>query len=100
MNLPNDFQTQVLDTLGQINQRLSSVESCLDGVEPRLGALETDAEKLDFKFDTHQNASDQVTRLATTIVIAAAPVVVLAPVLQALTLAIMSLVSSVAENGG
>jgi hypothetical protein len=40
-------------------------------------------EKMDFKFDTYQRASDGVTRLVSTIVIAAASVVVLSPVLQA-----------------
>ncbi|NET36758.1 MAG: hypothetical protein F6K19_32810 [Cyanothece sp. SIO1E1] len=57
----NNFQQQVLSELKQINQRLD--------------CLESDVEKIDYKFDTHQEASDQVVRLVTTIVFAAASVV-------------------------
>ncbi|NJP11276.1 MAG: hypothetical protein HC866_18850 [Leptolyngbyaceae cyanobacterium RU_5_1] len=64
-----NFQQEVLSELKQINQRLDR--------------LETEVEKIDYKFDTYQKASDQVVRLATTIVVAAASVVVLTPVFQA-----------------
>jgi len=53
---------------------------------------------IDFKFDTYQNASDQAMRLATTIVIAAASVVILSPVLQAITPAISALCTGLASG--
>lgn len=70
MQSTEDFQKQVLD-------RLSSIES--------------DLEKLDYKFDTYRNASDKVERLATTVIIAAASVVVLSPLLPKVVEAITAL---------
>jgi hypothetical protein len=70
MQSTEDFQKQVLD-------RLSSIES--------------DLEKLDYKFDTYRNASDKVERLATTVIIAAAFVVVLSPLLPKVVDAISAL---------
>jgi uncharacterized membrane protein YjjP (DUF1212 family) len=66
---PENFQQQVLTELKQISQRLDR--------------LEIEVEKIDYKFDTYQKASDQVVRLATTIIIAAASVFILSPALQA-----------------
>jgi len=85
-----NFQQQVLSELAQINQRLDSE---LTQINQRLDRLETDVEKIDYKFDTYQKASDQVVRLATTIIIAAASVVILSPVLQAVAPAITTFVS-------
>jgi hypothetical protein len=45
----------------------------------------TAVEKLDYKFDTYEKASDQVLRLATIIIIAAVTVAVLPSTLQAVT---------------
>lgn len=78
-NDSSDFQQKVLSELEQINQRLDR--------------LENDVEKLDYKFDTYQKASDQVFRLTTTIVVAAASVVVLTPVTQAFAPIINAIVS-------
>ncbi len=64
---PNNFQQQVLERLDKLT---TDVEK-----------LSTDVEKLDYKFDTYQKVSDQVVRLATTIIVAAASVGILSPVL-------------------
>lgn len=70
MQTSDDFQKQVLD---------------------RLGGIENDLEKLDYKFDTYRNASDKVERLATTVIIAAASVVVLSPLLPKVVDAVAAL---------
>lgn len=61
--LSPDFETQVLQRLTQIEQ---------------------DLEKLDYKFDTYQKASDALVRLTTTIIVAAATVAVLPSALEAI----------------
>lgn len=53
-----------------------------------MGRIERELHDFNYKFDTYQKASDQVVRLAMTIVIAAASVVVLAPVLQTVASAV------------
>jgi hypothetical protein len=70
MQTIDDFQKQVLD---------------------RLSGIENDLEKLDYKFDTYRNASDKVERLATTVIIAAASVVVLSPLLPKVVDAVAAL---------
>lgn len=74
---PNDFQQQVL---------------------ARLDKLAADVEKIKYKFDTYQKASDGLVRLATTVVIAAASVAVLSPAFSALAPAINALVSGLVAS--
>lgn len=62
---PNNFETTVLSELRQINQRL-------DHLETDVSNLKLNLEKVDYKFDTYQKASDSMVRLATTIIVAAA----------------------------
>lgn len=66
----NDFQRQVLE---------------------RLDKLSVEVERIEYKFDTYQKASEAMVRLATTVIIAAASVAVLSPAVSAL--AINALVS-------
>lgn len=89
----DDFQQQVLAELSQISQRLDRLGADVADVDQRLDRLEADVEKLDYKFDTYQKGSDQVVRLATTIIIAAASVVILSPVLQAVVPVVNTLFS-------
>jgi hypothetical protein len=79
----DEFQTQVIE-------RLTRIETDID---QRFNKIQTDIEKLDFKFDTYQKASDQVVRLATTIIVAAASVIILSPVLQSVAPAIAAFFS-------
>ncbi len=80
-NTPNNFETTVLSELRQINQRLDHLESNL--------------EKVEYKFDTYQKASDSMVRLATTIIVAAATVAVLPSALRGISPLINALVTGV-----
>jgi hypothetical protein len=70
---------------------MQSTEDFQQQVLARLSNIESDLEKLDYKFDTYRNASDKVERLATTVIIASAPVVVLSPLLPKVVDAIATL---------
>lgn len=70
-----DFQTKVLTGLQNITNEV-------ENLKVKVAHLQDDVEKLDYKFDTYQKASDQVMRLATTIVVAAASVIILSPLLH------------------
>ncbi len=80
--MPENFQQQVLTELKEISLRLDR--------------LETEVEKIDYKFDRYQKASDQVVRLA---IIAAASVFMLSPALQALAPVIRAFVVGNAARG-
>ena len=88
---PNDFEATVLSELRQINQRL-------DHLETDVGNLKLNLEKVDYKFDTYQKASDSMVRLATTIIVAAATVAVLPSALSAISPLINALVTGI-ESG-
>ncbi len=64
------------------------LEQAIAPLRDDLKRIEKEIQDSNYKFDTYQKASDQVVRLATTIVIAAASVVVLSPVLQAVASAV------------
>ncbi len=64
------------------------LERAISPLREDLKRIEKEIQDSNYKFDTYQKASDQVVRLATTIVIAAASVVVLSPVLQAVASAV------------
>ena len=81
LDAQNNFETTVLLELRQINQKL--------------GQLESNLEKVDYKFDTYQKASDSMVRLATTIIVAAATVAVLPSALRAIYPLINALVTGV-----
>ncbi len=85
---PNNFEITVLSELRQINQRL-------DHLETDVGNLKLNLEKVDYKFDTYQKASDSMVRLATTIIVAAATVAVLPSALSAIAPLINAFVTGV-----
>ncbi len=80
----NNFETTVLSELRQINQRLDQLKSNL--------------EKVEYKFDTYQKASDSMVRLATTIIVAAATVAVLPSALRGISPLINALVTGVGSG--
>ena len=87
----NNFETTVLSELRQINQRL-------DDLETDVSNLKLNLEKVDYKFDTYQKASDSMVRLATTIIVAAATVAVLPSALSAISPLINALVTGVGSG--
>ena len=87
----NNFETTVLSELRQINQRL-------DHLETDVGNLKLNLEKVDYKFDTYQKASDSMVRLATTIIVAAATVAVLPSALSAISPLINALITGVGSG--
>lgn len=70
------FQADVDKRFEQVDKRFEQVDKRLDQFDQRL-------EKLDYKFDTYEKASEKLSRLATTIIVAAATVAVLPAALQA-----------------
>ena len=88
---PNDFETTVLSELRQINQRLDHLETDVSNLQLKL-------EKVDYKFDTYQKASDSMVRLATTIIVAAATVAVLPSALSAISPLINALITGVGSG--
>ena len=75
----------------QINQRLDHLETDVSNFQLKL-------EKVDYKFDTHQKASDSMVRLATTIIVAAATVAVLPSALSAISPLINALITGVGSG--
>lgn len=55
--------------------------------------MAVEVERIEYKFDTYQKASESMVRLATKVIIAAASVAVISPAVSALAPAIDALVS-------
>ncbi len=68
--------------------------SDLANILSELRALKEQVERLDYKFDTYEKASDKVVRLATTIIVAAATVAALPSALQAVTTLVTQVVTA------
>jgi hypothetical protein len=66
----------------------------LSDVLTELRSLKEQVERLDYKFDTYEKASDKVVRLATTIIIAAATVAVLPSALQAVSTLVTQVIAA------
>ncbi len=90
-DIPNNFETTVLSELRQINQKLDHLETDVSNLQLKL-------EKVDYKFDTYQKASDSMVRLATTIIVAAATVAVLPSALRGIYPLINALVTGVGSG--
>lgn len=80
----------------RVDERLTRLEEKVDRVEvqtePR--TLDEKVEKVEYKFDSFQKGTDGMVRMATTIIIAAASVVVLSNI----TPSVISLVNTLAAN--
>jgi len=87
---------QIDQRFEQIDERLTRLEQKVDRVEtqtePR--TLDEKVEKVEYKFDSFQKGTDGMVRMATTIIIAAASVVVLSNI----TPSVISLVNALSAN--
>ncbi|MBD1910927.1 MULTISPECIES: hypothetical protein [unclassified Leptolyngbya] len=95
----NDLRDLILglqEEIRGLGQRLNRLEEKVDRVEaqtePR--TLDEKVEKVEYKFDSFQKGTDGMVRMATTIIIAAASVVVLSNI----TPSVISLVNTLAAN--
>ena len=66
-----------------VDQRFEQVDKRFEQVDKRFEQVDQRLERLDYKFDTYEKASEKLSRLATTIIVAAATVAVLPAALQA-----------------
>lgn len=69
---------QLDDRFEQLEGRFEQLENKFEGIGDKVDRLENQVEKLDYKFDVYQKGTDGRVRMATTIIIATASVVVLA----------------------
>lgn len=87
MQVPeNTSNNDIRDAIIQLREELGA----------QVKALDDKIEKLDYKFDTYQKGTDSMVRMATTIIIATASVVVL----SSLSPAVMALVTAFAASIG
>lgn len=87
MQIPeNPNNNDIRDAIIQLREELGQ----------QVKALDDKIEKLDYKFDTYQKGTDSMVRMATTIIIATASVVVL----SSLSPAVMALVTAFAASSG
>lgn len=100
-----NFQQLVINHLdklsedfGALRTDVNALKTDVDSLRGDVDSLRNDVEKLDYKFDTYQGASDQRVRLTTTIIVAAASVVILSPMLQAIAPAINALLNSLTAS--
>ncbi|NET48549.1 MAG: hypothetical protein F6K09_07425 [Merismopedia sp. SIO2A8] len=87
---------QKLDAkIEQVEQKLDAkIEQVEQKLDAKIGKLEETVSKLEYKFDIYQQGTDGMVRMATTIIIAAASVVVLSNI----TPAIASLVTALSAS--
>jgi|GEM_PF-1237723 len=74
-----------------VDKKFDAVDKKFDEVELRFGQLDQKLEKLDYKFETYQKGTDGMVRMATTIIIATASVVVLSSLTPAITAIVTAL---------
>ena len=89
MQIPNnpnndDIRVALIELREELEEKLEEKFSVLNGK----------VEKLDYKFDTYQKGTDGMVRMATTIIIATATVVVLSSLSPAITAIITALSTS------
>lgn len=72
------FRDDVNQKFEQLDDRFEQLEQQVEGLGGKVDRLENQVEKLDYKFDAYQKGTDGMVRMATTIIIATASVVVLA----------------------
>lgn len=71
------FRDDVNQKFEQLDNRLEQLENKFEGLGDKVDRLENQFEKLDYKFDVYQKGTDGMVRMATTIIIATASVIVL-----------------------
>jgi DNA anti-recombination protein RmuC len=94
LNTLTGVVNQIKELKADVDQRLDKVEARLDKVEVRFDKFDERLNQMDYKFDTYEKASDKGSRLATTIIVAAATVAVLPSAFQAIGPLISSVVTA------
>jgi hypothetical protein len=84
-----DFQRLVLERLDKIDGDITGMKQEFRGLSDRL-------EKTDIKFDAYVKASDRLLGIATTIIITAGTVTILAPLAQSVAPAIRAFLGGAA----
>ncbi len=92
MQIPENLSNNdIRDALLQLRQEF---DRKFDQFEQRFDELDQKVERLDYKFDTYQKGTDGMVRMATTIIIATATVVVLSNLNPAVTAIVTALAQS------
>lgn len=86
-----DVLTELKSFKAEVTKRFNKFEA---DVDQRFNQFEQRLDKLEYKFNTYESASDKVLRLATTIVIVAATVAVLPFALQAIGLFLTQIITA------
>ncbi|WP_460192990.1 hypothetical protein [Thermosynechococcus sp. FA-CM-4201] len=97
-----EFQAKVLSELQALRTDVEKLQADVTNLQTDLHKLQSDVSELatqvknqEYKFEVYQRGTDAMVRMATTIIIAAASVVVL----SSLSPAITALVSAIAHQG-
>lgn len=87
----NPDNNDIRDGLIQLGREVSQLGEELSQVREEVSHLNNKVEKLDYKFDAYQKGTDGMVRMATTIIIATASVVVLSSLSPSITAIITAL---------
>lgn len=74
----------IADVLQELKTFQADVDRRFEKIDQRFEKIDQRFENLDYKFETYEKASDKLVRLATTIIVAAAPVAVLLSAFQSI----------------
>lgn len=80
--------------IGQLSDRVDRLDDRVERLSNRVDQIDDRLEKLDYKFDVYQKGTDGMVRMATTIIIATASVVVL----SSLSPAVMAIATAFATS--
>lgn len=94
----NPTNADIRDALLQLNATVGQLEEKFDekfdNLEGRFSKLEEKVDRLDYRFDVDQKGTDAMVRMATTIIIAAASVLILSNLSPAITKVVTALTTN------
>jgi predicted nuclease with TOPRIM domain len=85
--------TELREGLMQLKDEVSQLNHKVDKLDDRVEKLDDRVEKLDYKFDVYQKGTDGMVRMATTIIIATASVVIFSGLTPAFSAFVTSLIT-------
>ncbi|MBW4525188.1 MAG: hypothetical protein KME18_08325 [Phormidium tanganyikae FI6-MK23] len=92
MNIPeNPTNSDIRDALLQLGDKVEQLDEKFD---EKFDKLDEKVERLDYKFDIYQKGRDAMVRMATTIIIAAASVLILSNLSPAISKVVTALTAN------
>lgn len=95
MQIPeNPSNNDIRDALIEVGAGLTQLKDEVNQLKDEVGHLNEKVDKIDYKFEMYQKGTDGMVRMATTIIIATASVVIISGLTPAFTAIVTALSSS------